>query len=59
VGSRCSVTTTADAITSATVRENRRSIWELGQVRVFDGGPDGLASTQDNTLFAVQGVFVP
>jgi hypothetical protein len=59
VGSRCSVTTTADAITAATVRENRRSIWELGQVRVFDGGPDGLASTQDNTLFAVQGVFVP
>ena len=24
-----------------------------------DGGPDGVASTQDNTLFARQGVFVP
>ena len=37
----------------------RRSIWELGQVQVFDGGPDGVASTTPNTLFAMQGVFVP
>jgi len=26
---------------------------------VYDGGPDGVVSTQDNTLFAVQGLFVP
>jgi hypothetical protein len=27
---------------------------------VFDGGPDGSVSTADgDTLFAVQGVFVP
>jgi hypothetical protein len=26
---------------------------------VFDGGSDGLAATPGNTLFAVQGVFVP
>ena len=32
---------------------------QLGQVRVFDGGADGLAATPGNTLFAVQGVFVP
>jgi hypothetical protein len=59
IGSTCSVTTTADALAPGTVRENRRSIWQLDQVRVFDGGPDGVASTQDNTLLAVQGVFVP
>jgi hypothetical protein len=59
VGSTCSVTTTADALAAGTVKENRRSIWQLGQVRVYDGGPDGVASTQDNTLFAVQGVFAP
>ena len=41
------------------VNESRRSIWELDQVKVFDGGPDGVVSTADNTLFAVQGVFVP
>jgi hypothetical protein len=59
VGATCAVTTTADAIAAGTVKESRRSIWQLGQVKVYDGGPDGLASTQDNTLFAVQGVFVP
>jgi hypothetical protein len=59
VGATCSVTTTADAIASGTVLENRRSIWQLGQVKVYDGGPDGVASTPDNTLFAVQGVFEP
>jgi hypothetical protein len=39
--------------------KGKRAIWELGQVRVYDGGPDGLAATADNSLFAVQGVFVP
>ena len=43
----------------STVQEGRRAIWELGQGRVFDGGPDGDTATQDNTLFAVGGVFVP
>jgi hypothetical protein len=42
------------------VVESGRSIWELGQVQVFDGGADGLASTPgDNTVFERQGVFVP
>jgi hypothetical protein len=60
VGSTCSVTTTADAVTGAgTVVEGRRAIWRLGQVRVNDGGADGLAATTPNGLFAVQGVFVP
>ena len=40
--------------------EGKRAIWQLGQVQVFDGGPDGTAATPSgNTLFAVQGVFVP
>ena len=34
-------------------------MWELGAVEVYDGGPDGDAETADNTVFAVQGVFVP
>ncbi len=41
------------------VKEIRRSNWQLGQVQVFDGGADGVVSTNPNTLFAVQGVFVP
>jgi hypothetical protein len=59
VGGTCALTTTADAVSPGTVREARRSVWQLGQVKVYDGGADDVASTQDNTLFAVQGVFVP
>ena len=40
-------------------REGKRAVWDLGQVEVFDGGTDGLAATDDNSLFAVQGVYVP
>jgi len=54
------VTTSVDAQFPGAVRENRRSNWEMSDVRVYDGGPDGLASTTSgNTLFATQGVFVP
>jgi glucose/arabinose dehydrogenase len=60
IGSNCNLTTTADGVTANSVREGRLSIWELGQVQVYDGGTDGLASTTgDNTLFAVQGLFAP
>lgn len=59
VGSSCSVATSFDAIVPGSVQERKRSIWALDQVEVFDGGTDGLASTTPNTLFAVQGVFVP
>jgi hypothetical protein len=59
VGSACSIDTTADAVLPGVVKEVRRSIWQLGQVQVFDGGADGVVSTTPNTLFAVQGIFVP
>ncbi len=59
IGSTCSLTTTADAVSPGTVREGRRAIWQLGQVQINDGGSDGVASTSPNTPFARQGVFVP
>ena len=37
----------------------KRTIWQMGDVELRDGGADGVASTQDNTLFARQGIFVP
>ena len=50
--------TTADAVLGAgTIKEGRRSIWQLGQVKVSDGGSDGVASTQPNAAFAVQGLW--
>jgi hypothetical protein len=58
-GASCSVTTSADGVTAGVVRESRRAVWELDQVRVLDGGADGNAETPDNTLFAVQGTFTP
>jgi hypothetical protein len=60
VGSTCAVATTADAIQPGTVTEGARTIWQLGQVTLLDGGPDGVAATAaGNTLFEAQGVFVP
>jgi predicted NUDIX family NTP pyrophosphohydrolase len=60
IGSTCSLDTTADAILPGAVPERGRTIWELGQTRVQDGGEDGQgATTADNTLFLAQGIFVP
>jgi hypothetical protein len=59
VGATCSVATTADSVLPGMITETKRTIMELAQVRVFDGGADGLALTSGNTLFAVQGLFVP
>jgi glucose/arabinose dehydrogenase len=60
IGSTCNLTTSADAVTANSVVEGKRTIWELGQIKVFDGGADGDADTAgDNTLFAVQGAFAP
>jgi WD40-like Beta Propeller Repeat len=59
IGSHCALVTTVEALAPGAVREGDRSVWELGQARVYDGGPDGVAATQDNTLFMVQGIFVP
>jgi hypothetical protein len=44
---------------AGTIKEGKRSIWQLGQVKVNDGGSDGVASTLPNATFAVQGVSVP
>ncbi len=59
-GASCSVSTTMDAVMPGAVPEGKRSVWQLGQVTVNDGGADGQAATGgDNTLFAQQGIFVP
>jgi hypothetical protein len=59
-GSACSVETTADALVPGTVLEQQRANWELGEVRVLDGGADGDPGTADGPqVFLRQGVFVP
>jgi hypothetical protein len=59
VGSTCAITTTFNSVVPGAIVEAQRAIWELGDTKVYDGGPDGVASTTPNTLFATQGVFVP
>ena len=50
VGSTCATTTSLDAVVPGAVKEGKRSIWELGQLRVDDAAGDA---------FMVQGLFVP
>jgi hypothetical protein len=60
IGSSCSLSTTVNALIPGLVVDGARSNWQFDQVRLYDGGTDGDGDTQgDNTLFAVQGVFVP
>jgi hypothetical protein len=59
-GSTCSLTTTAETVVPGAIKEGKRAVWGIGPVQVYDGGPDGDASTTaDNTLFLTEGVFVP
>jgi hypothetical protein len=58
-GSDCTVATTLDTVVPGLVSEGDRAIWEVAQLEVLDGGPDGEADTVPNQVFARQGVFIP
>ena len=58
-GGTCDAWTSAEAVVPGSVVEGARAIWDLGQLEVTDGGPDGDVDTNDNSIFARQGVFVP
>ena len=39
---------------------DRRSVWALDTVQIYDGGADGNGdTTAGNTVFARPGVFIP
>ena len=59
IGGSCELSTSANAVVPGSVQSANRAIWELGQVQVLDGGPDGIAATTGNTLFVRQGIFIP
>jgi Tol biopolymer transport system component len=50
VGASCAVDTTADTLVPGTVKEKRRTVWEVGQVALHDGA---------GNAFMRQGLFVP
>jgi hypothetical protein len=59
-GGFCSVATSANAILPGAVKGQERAIVESAQIQAFDGGIDGqISTTADNSLFAVEGVFIP
>ena len=58
-GGRCTLTTSANVVSPGLIRDGKRTLIELSQGRVMDGGSDGQVATGPNTLFAVQGIFVP
>ena len=58
-GSNCNTATTLDALVPGVVPEGKRSNWELEQVVIYDGGPNGDHSTGSTTPFLVPGIWVP
>ena len=59
-GAYCSVSTSPDTLAPGSVKERRRTVWQVGRVEVYDGGADGDADTPSgDTLFATQGLFIP
>ncbi|MGH2978100.1 MAG: hypothetical protein ACRDLQ_00500 [Solirubrobacterales bacterium] len=58
-GGLCALNTSANAIVPGTVRDGQRMLITMSGTRVTDGGPDGLAATEPNDVFAVQGIFIP
>jgi hypothetical protein len=59
IGSTCSATTTANGTAPGAVVEGKRGIVEISQLQIYDGGPDGTPNTGNESLFAVQGIFIP
>jgi uncharacterized repeat protein (TIGR01451 family) len=59
VGATCTVNSSYNAVMPGTVSRLNRAVVGMDQFRVIDGGADGDVFTTPNTLFAVQGVFVP
>ena len=60
IGSRCTRIIQYIEQLGITIADGRRTLWEAGQIQIWDGGTDADGSTTgDNTKFAVQGLFVP
>jgi hypothetical protein len=59
IGGTCSTHTTANTVVPGSVKDTQRGVVEISQLQISDGGADGQAATAGNTLFSVQGIFIP
>ncbi len=58
-GGVCATNTSANAVLAGSVKDTQRAVVEIQQLQINDGGADGTVATLDNTLFEVQGIFIP
>jgi TolB protein len=68
-GSDCSLVTTADTLVPGVIKEGKRTIWSIRQLRVRDAGADGdvgsppncppTCGTGDERTFLDQGLYTP
>ena len=62
IGSYCDANTTANALIPGppeVVEAGKGAVVEIGQIQVFDSGPNGIRDGFDDELFAVQGIVMP
>ena len=59
IGGTCTRNTSANAAVPGSVKDTQRAVVEIAQLQISDGGADGQVSNADNTLFGVQGIFIP
>jgi hypothetical protein len=55
----CNVSTTVNSIVPGSIPAGAKMNIQTGPFQLFDGGPDGISGTPDNSIFATKGVFVP
>jgi hypothetical protein len=71
----CNSVTSADSTIPGIAKEQKRAVWQLGELRILDGGNDGdlgvagspgigtcppaCEGNDDETLFLTQGLFAP
>jgi hypothetical protein len=59
-GSTCNLNTSMNAVIPGAAYGDRRAVWALDAVRIFDGGADGDGdTTADNSVFLRPGIFIP
>jgi hypothetical protein len=60
VGGHCTIPPPTVICPECGPKEGVRTVVEITQLQIFDGGPDGQIATNDgSTLFMNQGVFIP
>ena len=61
IGSNCNIQSSSSAYCPPVCYDfdGKRTVVEIAQIHVLDGGQDGSAASNDNTLFMNQGIFIP